>query len=103
MIWAAVLLGSLGTYLEKAIGYLLPPRILDRPRISRIAMLLPIALLAALVAVQTLADASTLAIDARVIGLGVAIVALLLRAPFLVVVVSAACAAAVVRALGIAP
>ena len=55
------------------------------------------ALLAALVAVQAFSDGSALALDARAAGLGFAVVALLLRAPFLVVVVGAALVAALVR------
>jgi hypothetical protein len=58
-----------------------------------------VALLAALVAVQVVADGQALVVDARLVGLGVAVVALLFRAPFLVVVLLAAAAAALVRLL----
>ncbi len=100
MIWAAVLLGSLGTYLAKLSGYLIPASVLDRPLVRRIAGLLPIAMLAALVAVQTFSDGQSLVLDARAAGLAVAIVALMLRAPFLVVVLVSAVTAAVLRGLG---
>lgn len=100
MIWAAVLLGSAGCWLEKLLGYLLPGTLLTRPLAMRIATLMPVALLAALVAVQTFAEGQHLVIDARLAGLAVAVVALLLRAPFLVVVLVAAAAAALLRALG---
>lgn len=63
--------------------------------LQRIAALLPVALLAGLVAVGTLADGSTLTLDARVVGPAVA--ALLFRAPFLVVVVVAAVVTALTR------
>jgi hypothetical protein len=63
------------------------------------ADLLPIALLSALVAVQVFGAERALVLDARVVGLGVAVLALLLRASFLVVVASAALAAALVRLL----
>ena len=53
---------------------------------ARVSDLLPVALLAALAAVQTFATGDTLVLDARVAGVAVAAVALLLRAPFLVVV-----------------
>ena len=46
-----------------------------------VAGLLPVALLAALVAVQTFAVGQTLVIDARLAGLIAAVIALLLRAP----------------------
>ncbi|MFN8171077.1 MAG: AzlD domain-containing protein [Candidatus Nanopelagicales bacterium] len=102
MIWAAVLLGSLGTYVEKLVGFFLPRSLLERSAVRRVAGLLPVALLAALVAVQTFAVGQTLVIDARLAGLLAAIVALLLRAPFIVVVLVAAVVAAVLRAAGLA-
>lgn len=102
MIWAAVLAGSLGCYLAKVVGFLLPSRVLEADAVRRVTGLLPVALLAALVAVQTFASGQSLVIDARVAGLAVAIVALVLRAPFLVVVLAAAIAAALLRAAGLA-
>lgn len=102
MIWAAVLLGSLGCYVEKLVGYFLPRSVLERQAIRRVAGLLPVALLAALVAVQTFASGQSLVLDARAAGLAAAIVALLLRAPFLVVVLVAAVVAALLRAAGLA-
>jgi uncharacterized membrane protein len=77
-----------------------PERFLERPLVREISDALPIALLMALVAVQTFAVGQNLVIDARVAGLGAAVVALLLRAPFLVVVIVAAATAAVFRHLG---
>jgi hypothetical protein len=65
--------------------------------VERVADLLPVALLAALIGVQVLGDGPHLVVDARLVGLGVAVVALLLRAPFIVVVLAAAVAAALVR------
>lgn len=103
MIWAAVIIASVGTYAEKVAGYLLPARLLENATLRRWTALLPIALLAALVAVQTFASGQSLVIDARAAGLLAAIVALLARAPFIVVVVVAAITAAVLRAGGWAP
>ncbi len=102
MIWAAVLIGSLGCYLEKLFGFILPPSLLDRPMIRSVAALLPIAMLSALVAVQTFGAWQSLVIDARLAGVAVAVVALLLRAPFLAVVLAAAITAALLRAAGLA-
>jgi len=102
MIWAAVLAGSIGCYIAKLIGFLLPAGVLERESVRRVTGLLPVALLAALVAVQTFADGQSLVIDARLAGLIVAVIALLLRAPFLVVVLAAAIAAALLRATGLA-
>lgn len=101
MIWLAVIVCGLGCYLLKLAGLSVPPRVLEHPLVERIADLLPVALLAALIGVQVFAapgdHGQHLVIDARLAGLGVAFVALVLRAPFLVVVVLAAAAAAVLR------
>lgn len=103
MIWVAVLAGSAFAYAAKIIGYLLPASILDRPIVRSISGLIPIAMLSALVVVQTFAAGTAVAIDARLAGLLAAVVALLLRAPFLVVVIVAAVTAALLRASGLAP
>lgn len=102
MIWFAVLAGSLGCYAEKLVGYFLPRSVLENTAVRRVAGLLPVALLAALVAVQTFAVGQTLVIDARLAGVIVAVIALMLRAPFLVVVLVAAVTAALLRATGLA-
>lgn len=96
-LWNAVLLASVICAAVKAVGYLLPARWLDAPRPARIADLLTVALLAALVMVQTLAAGSTIVIDARVPAVGVAALLLWIRAPFLVVVAAAAATAALLR------
>ena len=67
----------------------MPPASLEQPRITRVTEMLPAALLAALVV-----------LEARAGALVVTIGALLLRAPFIVVVVLAAFTAAVLRLLG---
>ena len=103
MIWPAVIVGSLGAYLLKLSGYLIPERVLDNPRLQRLTTILPIALLAALVGVQTFSTGDAVQVDARVAGLAAAIVALALRAPFLVVILVAAATAAVLRGAGLAP
>lgn len=99
MTWIAILAAGAGCYLLKLAGLSLPGRVLDHPLVERVADLIPVALLAALVAVQVFADGSRLTVDARSAGLAAAVVALLLRAPFLVVVFVAAATAAVLRLL----
>lgn len=99
MIWAAVLATCLGCYLLKLAGLALPPSVLERDTVRRVADLLPVALLASLVVVQAATDGRQLALDARLVGLAAGAVALLLRAPFLVVVVVAAGTAALLRAV----
>ena len=96
-MWFAVLAAAVGCYLLKLAGLSVPQQILDRPAVRHVSGLLPVALLAALVAAGTLATGQALTIDARLAGLGAAVIALLLRAPFLVVVVVAAATAALVR------
>ena len=96
-MWAAILLAGAGCYLLKLAGLSLPERVLHHPTVERVADLIPVALLAALVAVQVLSAGSALTLDARVLGLGFAVGALLLRMPFLVVVVGAAVVAALAR------
>lgn len=98
-MWAAILLASVGCYLLKLAGLSLPSQFLERPAVERVADLIPVALLAALVAVQVFADGQGLALDARSLGLGVAVILLIARAPFLVVVFGAGLAAGLVRLL----
>jgi uncharacterized membrane protein len=98
-MWTAVLLAGVGCYLLKLAGLSLPERVLEHPTVERVADLIPVALLAALVAVQTFSSGPELVLDARALGLGFAVVALLLRMPFLVVVVGASVVAAVTRLL----
>ncbi|MCY7373450.1 MAG: AzlD domain-containing protein [Spirochaetaceae bacterium] len=97
MTWTAILLSAAGCYLLKLVGLSVPQRLLEHPVAARVAALLPVALLAALAAVQTSTDGTRLVVDARLAGVAAAVVALLLRAPFLVVVGVAAATAALVR------
>jgi hypothetical protein len=97
--WAAILAGAAGCYLLKLAGLSVPRRALEGDRTRRVAAVLPVALLAALAAVQTFADGRHLAVDARAAGVAVGLVAVWRRAPFLVVVGLAAATAAVLRAL----
>jgi branched-subunit amino acid transport protein len=99
---AWIVVGAIGaaTVAIKAIGpVFLGGRPLP-PRIQGLVRLLAPAVLAALVATGVLASGQELVLDARIIGVGAAMVALLLRAPILVVVVVAAAATAVARLLG---
>jgi branched chain amino acid efflux pump len=97
MIWPSVLVASLACYGLKLAGLSLPQRWLTDPRVQKIVPLIPIALLAALVATQTFSTGRHLVLDVRAAALAVAIVAILLRAPFLVVVAAAAATAAILR------
>jgi branched-subunit amino acid transport protein len=92
--WIAVIGTSVIAFLLKYSGHSVPEKWLSHPRIQRVNTLIPIALLSALVAVQSFTEKSKLMIDHRLLGLSVAIVALLLKAPFPVVVISAATSSA---------
>jgi branched-subunit amino acid transport protein len=97
MIWAGVLIACAACYALKLAGLSLPARVLQDTRVQRTVPLVPIALLAALVATQTFSTGHHLVLDVRAAALAVAFVAVLLRAPFLVVVAGAAATAALLR------
>jgi hypothetical protein len=85
-MWLAILVAALGCYALKLAGLSLPQRVLSNPVVERV-----------LIAVQVWSAGPSLTIDARTAGLAFAVVALLLRAPFLVVVIGAAAVAALIR------
>jgi branched-subunit amino acid transport protein len=98
-VW--ILVGAVAaiTIALKAVG---PVLLGGRPlpaRVGGVVELLAPALLAALIATNTFASGRHLVIDARVAGLGAAAVALMLRAPVLVVIIVAAVVTAGLRAL----
>ncbi|MDQ2944016.1 MAG: AzlD domain-containing protein [Candidatus Dormibacteraeota bacterium] len=99
MMWAGVLVACAGCYALKLAGLSLPARMLQDARVQRTVPLVPIALLAALVATQTFSTGRHLVLDVRAAALAVAIVAVLLRAPFLIVIAAAAATAALLRLL----
>ncbi len=98
-LWWIVIIASLACLALKVGGYLVPESLLDRPTPFRIANLLTIALLAALVGVQTLGSGQGVALDARVPAILVAAVLFALRVPFVLVVIAAAVTAALLRLL----
>jgi hypothetical protein len=95
-MWLAILIASGGCFALKLAGLSIPACFLEQ---SRAVAVLPVALLAALVGIQTFSSGEALVLDARVAGLAAALVAVRLRAPFLVVVACAAATTALVRAV----
>jgi branched-subunit amino acid transport protein len=99
-VWIMVAVVGAATIALKGLGPValggrsLPPRVLG------VVGLLAPALLAALVVTQVFGGERELVLDARAAGLGAAAIALALRAPILAVIVAAAVATALVRALG---
>jgi branched-subunit amino acid transport protein len=98
--WAAIVVAGVGCYLLKLLGLSVPARVLERPVVRRVAGLIPVALLSALVAVQVFTSGHRLVLDERAAGLGAAALLLVVRAPFLVVVLGAALTAALLRLAG---
>ena len=100
-VWIAVIATGIGCYAIKLAGLVTPQRVLRDPRVRRFSELVPVALLTALVAVETLAHGRALELNgARLAGMAAAVVALLLRAPFLLVLVVAAAVTAGLRLYG---
>jgi hypothetical protein len=97
--WAIVGLGVVA-YALKATGLVVIGGQAIEGGVLRLAALLPAAVLPALVVVNTFAGDRRLVLDARAVGLAVAVVATWRRAPFVVVVTAAAVATALVRAVG---
>jgi hypothetical protein len=99
-LWGWLLLSCLFAYAWKLVGYLVPATLLKNPRTSRIAGTMTIGLLASLTIVNAVASGQSLLLDARIGALAAAAIALLFRAPFLVVVIAGAGTAALLRLAG---
>jgi branched-subunit amino acid transport protein len=99
-VWIVVTLVGIATIALKGTGpVLLGGRELPSG-LSAVLFLLAPALLAALVVTQAVGGDREIVLDARLVGLGAAVLALTLRAPLIAVVVIAAAVAALARALG---
>ncbi len=99
-LWVALILATLGCYGLKLAGVCLPEAILRHPRVQRVAGLLPVAMLSALVAVQLLDDGGRYGADWRTVcGVAAAVVALILKRGVLVVFLVAIAVSAGLRLL----
>ena len=96
-LWGFILLACAATYLTKLAGYAVSARWLQNPRMTRVAGAITVALLDSLTVMNTFAAGTALVIDARLVALAAAALALWLRLPFLLVVVLGAVAAGLVR------
>jgi len=101
-LWTVILLAAIAVLALKLAGYLVPQSLIEKPGPSRVLTLLTVALLAALIAVQTLASGSTILVDARLPAVLLAGVLFALRVPFIVVLIAAAATAALLRLFGLA-
>lgn len=96
-----VLIGlAAGTFVLKSAGPILLGARQLPGSLQTVVDLLPAALLSALAMVSTMGDGRALVIDARLVGLVVAGVALWKRAPFVLVIVLASTATAITRLFG---
>ncbi len=95
-IWIATLVTSFICFVLKLLGYSLPESILNKPIVQRINSLIPIALLSALVAVQTFGIDKSVQIDHRLAGVVVAGIALRFKASFPVMMLLAAITSATI-------
>lgn len=99
-VWTAIGVMTVITFVVKAAG---PVALGGRELpgwLERFVVLLPAALLTALVIVQTFADGKALVLDARAGGLAAAIVALALGRGMLVTLTVACAATVLLRAIG---
>lgn len=96
-MWVAIAIGAASCYALKLGGLSLPKAVLEDRRVQKVAELLPVALLAALIITQTFSKRQELTVDPRAAGVAVAVIAVLRRAPFLAVVTLAAAAAALLQ------
>lgn len=98
-LWIWVLVAGALSFAVKMLGYLLPDSLFDNPRIASTANYITIGMLAALLVTNTVASGQGLGLDARLVALGAAALALALRAPFIVVIIAGAAAAGFARLL----
>ena len=96
-----MVVAGVATFAIKLVGHLVPRHWLAKPQVARVAALVTVALLSALVAVQAATSGGRVVADSRLAGLAAAAVALLARAPFVVVVLVAAVVAALLRWAGL--
>ncbi len=99
-LWIAILVVTLASAAIKAAGPMLVGGRELPPQASAVIALLAPALLAALVFTETFGDDGHLVLDERALGVGVAAVALTLKAPVLLAVALAALVTALARLFG---
>ena len=88
---------AVGTFALKSAGPLVLGHRALPFRVQQVVDLLPAALLAALAIVSTVGDGRAIVVDARLVGLVVAGLALWRRLPFVVVIIVASAATALTR------
>lgn len=102
-VWIALLVAAAVVWALKTAGYAIPRRFVEGALMSRVSAVVTVALLASLVASQTLQGSDGVVLDARVPAVLVAAGLLAIRTPFLVVLLVAGAVAAGLRFFGILP
>lgn len=100
-LWTTILLGSAIVAATKFVGFVLPARFTESATVQQISDSVTVALLAALVVIQTAGAGSAIVIDARLVAVLAAAVLLWRKVPFIVVILVAAAIAGGVRAVGL--
>lgn len=99
LTWSAVILLAVGVYGQRAIGATAIDTARLDPRWQRVLTALPLAIISAVIALQTVTSSRALTVDARLAGLVVAALCAWRRLPLLVTVLAAAATTAAIRAL----
>jgi len=100
-LWTLVIVAAIIVLALKLAGYLVPPALFEKPGPARVSTLLTVALLAALVAVNTVTTGQQIVLDARLPAIALACALFALRVPFIVVLIAAALCAALLRMAGL--
>lgn len=93
--WIVVIATSFAAFSLKFIGHLIPESWLEKPRVERITNYIPVVLLSGLIAMQTLTEKTKIVIDHRLAGLTVAIIAVIAKLPFPVIILGAMATSAI--------
>ena len=96
-LWIAIIIASLAVFSWKYIGHLVPPKLLNNPKLLRISSMLTIGLLAGLVGVQAFVTSGQIHPDSRIAAVIAAVIMNILKGPFVLMVAAAAAVAAVCR------
>jgi len=100
-VTAWVLLACAAAFGIKLAGYLLPQSLLDRPIVHDLAIALTVGLLASLTVLNTIGKGQAISLDSRLLALAAGALALHFKAPYIVVVILGAVAAALGRLAGL--
>lgn len=100
MTWLSIVALTVAVWGQRLLGgFVVGPILARRPTVARAMGLIPAAVVMAVIVQLSVAAGRDLVIDARLAGVTVAAVLVWRRAPFIVVVIGAAVATALVRGI----